>query len=128
MMETTIFYMLMPQRKISETKPYSLCLWNISKDFTANYMKKKKKQKKKQQKKKKKGLNEYLYDFSVDYNVIDNTTMHIIFGDFKIFNQIFLSPNTKKSVIIGNKHGIYELPHGSSNESISGKYQNFIEL
>ena len=117
MMETTIFYLLMPQRKISETKPYSLCLWNISKDFTANYMKKKKT-----------GLNEYVYDFSVDYNVIDNTTMHIIFGDFKIFNQIFLSPNTKKSVIIGNKHGIYELPHGSSNESISGKYQNFIEL
>ena len=122
MMETTIFYLLMPQRKISETKPYSLCLWNISKDFTANYMKKK------TTKKNKTGLNEYVYDFSVDYNVIDNTTMHIIFGDFKIFNQIFLSPNTKKSVIIGNKHGIYELPHGSSNESISGKYQNFIEL
>ena len=127
MMETTIFYLLMPQRKISETKPYSLCLWNISKDFTANYMKKKK-QKKKPKKKKKKRLNEYVYDFSVDYNVIDNTTMHIIFGDFKIFNEIFLSPNTKKSVIIGNKHGIYELPHGSSNELISGKYQNFIEL
>ena len=127
MMETTIFYLLMPQRKISETKPYSLCLWNISKDFTANYMKKKK-TKKKTTKKNKTGLNEYVYDFSVDYNVIDNTTMHIIFGDFKIFNQIFLSPNTKKSVIIGNKHGIYELPHGSSNELISGKYQNFIEL
>ena len=127
MMETTIFYLLMPQRKISETKPYSLCLWNISKDFTANYMKKKK-TKKKTKKKKKTGLNEYVYDFSVDYNVIDNTTMHIIFGDFKIFNEIFLSPNTKKSVIIGNKHGIYELPHGSSNELISGKYQNFIEL
>ena len=54
MMEATIFYLLMPQRKISETKPYSLCLWNISKDFTANYMKKEK-QKKKQQKKTKQG-------------------------------------------------------------------------
>ena len=52
MMETTIFYLLMPQRKISETKPYSLCLWNISKDFTANYMKKKKKKKKTTKKKK----------------------------------------------------------------------------
>ena len=84
--------------------------------------------KKQQNKTKKTGLNEYVYDFSVDYNVIDNTTMLIIFGDFQIFNQIFLSPNTKESVIIGNKHGMYELPHGSSNELISGKYQNFIEL
>ena len=54
--------------------------------------------------------------------------MLIIFGDFQIFNQIFLSPNTKESVIIGNKHGMYELPHGSSNKLISGKYQNLIEL
>ena len=37
---------------------------------------------KKKQQKKTTGLNEYVYDFSVDYNVIDNTTMLIIFGDF----------------------------------------------
>ena len=59
-------------------------------------MKKTKNKKKNKKTKKKTGLNEYVYDFSVDYNVIDNTTMHIIFGDFKIFNQIFLSSNTKK--------------------------------
>ena len=28
-----------------------------------------------------------------------------------MFNQIFLSPQVKWSVIISNKHGIYELPH-----------------
>ena len=40
------------------------------------------KKNKKQNKTKKTGLNECVYDFSVDYNVIDNTTMLIIFGDF----------------------------------------------
>ena len=37
--------------------------------------------------------------------------MVIIFWDFLMFNQIFLSPQVKWSVIISNKHGIYELPH-----------------
>ena len=34
-----------------------------------------------------------------------------IFWDFSTFDQIFLSPQVKGSVIINNKHGINELPH-----------------
>ena len=36
--------------------------------------------------------------------------MNIIFWDLLILNQIFFSPQVKRSVIISNKHGIYELP------------------
>ena len=39
------------------------------------------------------------------------TIMDIIFWDFLIFYQISSSPLVKQSVIISNKHGIYELPH-----------------
>ena len=46
----------------SEIKIYILCLGNISKDFTANNMKKT-------------GLNGYVYEFSVDYNVIDTSNI-----------------------------------------------------
>ena len=65
------------------------------------------------------------------------TIIVIIFWDFLIFDQIFLSPQVKRSVIISNKHGIYELPHELSNNwrlrvlgnyEISGKSQNLIEL
>ena len=65
------------------------------------------------------------------------TIIVIIFWDFLIFDQIFLSPQVKRSVIISNKHGIYELPHEFSNNwrlrvlgnyEISGKSQNLIEL
>ena len=45
--------------KYSEIKKYPLCLGNISKDFTANNMKKV-------------GLNGYVYEFSGDYNIIDS--------------------------------------------------------
>ena len=41
-------------------KKYPSCLRNISKDFTANNMKKT-------------GLNGYVYEFSVDYNIIDTS-------------------------------------------------------
>ena len=44
-------------------KKYPLCLQNISKDFTANNLKKKT------------GLNGYVYEFSVDYNVIDTSNI-----------------------------------------------------
>ena len=44
--------------KDSEINKYPLCLGNISKIFTANKMKKT-------------GLNGYIYEFSVDYNIID---------------------------------------------------------
>ena len=38
--------------------------------------------------------------------------MVIIFSDFLMFDQIFLSPQVKLvSVITSNKHGIYMLPH-----------------
>ena len=71
-MKTTVFCFLMPQKygsqfkaKNSEIKPYPLCLGNISKDFTANILKKK-------------GLNWYVYDFSVDYNIIDTSNIIVI--------------------------------------------------
>ena len=46
--------------KNSEIKAYSLCLQTISKDFSVNNMIKT-------------GLNGYVQDFSVDYNIIDNS-------------------------------------------------------
>ena len=36
--------------------------------------------------------------------------MEIILWDFLMFYQIFLSPQVKRSAIISNKQGIYELP------------------
>ena len=51
--------------------------------------------------------------------------------------QIFLSPQMKRSVIISNNYGIYELPHKLPNDlrlsilgnlEISEKSPNFIEL
>ena len=42
--------------------------------------------------------------------------MFKIFWDFFIFGQIFLSPQVKRSVIISDKHGIYELPHELPND------------
>ena len=42
----------------------------------------------------------------------DGTTMmNIIFWHFLVLYQIFSSPQVKRSAIISNKHGIYELPH-----------------
>ena len=43
--------------KYSETVATPLCLGNISKDWSVDYMKKT-------------GLNDYVYDFSVDYDAI----------------------------------------------------------
>ena len=42
--------------------------------------------------------------------------MVVIFWDFLMFDQIFLSPQVKRSVIISNKRGIYELPHKLPND------------
>ena len=36
--------------------------------------------------------------------------MDIILWEFLLFYQIFFSPQVQWSVIISNKHGIYELP------------------
>ena len=44
------------------------------------------------------------------------TTMFIIFWDILIDEQIFFSPWVTGSVIIGNKHGIYQLPNELSKD------------
>ena len=65
------------------------------------------------------------------------TIIFIIFCDFLMFYQVFLSPEVKKCAVITNKHGIYELPHEFpddlrlrilGNNERSGKCQNFKEL
>ena len=40
-----------------------------------------------------------------------STIMVIIFGDFLIFDQIFLSQQVNPSLIINNTYEINELPH-----------------
>ena len=50
-----------------------------------------------------------------------------------MFYQIFLSPQVKGSVIINNKHGIYELPNDLrlrilGNQERLGKSLNDVEL
>ena len=42
--------------------------------------------------------------------------MFIIFWDFLMAEQIFLSQEVKRSLIISNKYGIYELPHELPND------------
>ena len=73
---------------------------------------------------------------------MQSTIMDIMFWDFLILYQTFLSLQVKRSVIISNRHGIYELPKGGSecphkkkkrlrilgNYERSGKSQNLIEL
>ena len=44
------------------------------------------------------------------------TIIFIIFSDFLMFYQIFLSPQVKRSAIISNKHGIYQLPRHLPND------------
>ena len=44
------------------------------------------------------------------------TILAIIFWDFLMFYQIFVSAQVKWIVIISNKHGIYELPHELPND------------
>ena len=50
----------------------------------------------------------------------------IIFWDFLIFYQIFLSPQAKRWAIVTYKHGIYEFPHELPNDlrlRILGNYE-----
>ena len=49
-----------------------------------------------------------------------STKMNIIFWEFLILYQIFFSPQVKRSVIISNRHGIYEL--SQENLKISQNY------
>ena len=59
------------------------------------------------------------------------TTMFIIFWAILINEQIFFLLQVKRSVIVSNKHGIYELPHECPNDlklRKSGKSSKFIWL
>ena len=49
--------------------------------------------------------------FAVILFVLINSDFFIMFWDFLMFYQIFLSPQVKRWEIITYKHGIYELPH-----------------
>ena len=44
------------------------------------------------------------------------TMMDIIFGEFLILYQFFVSQQVKRNVIISNKFGIYELPQELPND------------
>ena len=50
------------------------------------------------------------------YLHVSSTILVIIFWEFLMFYQIFLSPQVKRIVIISNKHGIHELPHEFQND------------
>ena len=65
-----------------------------------------------------------------------NEISFIMFSDFLMFYQIFLSPQVKRWAIITYKHGIYELCHELlndwrlrilGNQEMSGKCPNPIE-
>ena len=43
------------------------------------------------------------------------TISFMIVWDFRMFNQIFFSPQVKQLVIVAYKHSIYELPHELPN-------------
>ena len=43
-------------------------------------------------------------------------TILVIFRDMLMFDEVFVSPQVKRIVIISNKHGIYELPHELPND------------
>ena len=50
-----------------------------------------------------------------------------------MFVQIFLLPSVERSILVRNKHGIYELPNDLrqrdlGNEELKSKSQYFIEL
>ena len=67
-MEVTVFLFVNGTKihqfkaKDSDMKRYSLCIGNISKDFSVDNMKKTQ-------------LNGYVYNFSVDYNIIDTSNI-----------------------------------------------------
>ena len=48
--------------------------------------------------------------------MFETTIMDKIFSDFLILYQILFSPHVKRSVIISNKHDIYELPNELPND------------
>ena len=55
--------------------------------------------------------------------------MIIIFCDFLTFDQIFLSPQEKRSVIVSNKHGVYhKLLHKLLNDLRLRKTRNIRKI
>ena len=50
--------------------------------------------------------------------------MDIIFWDFLILYQNLFSPQVKRSVIISNKHGTYELPNDLRSYEIGKDQEN----
>ena len=47
---------------------------------------------------------------------METTIMVTIFRDFLMLDQIFLSPQVKQSVLVSERHGIYELSHELPND------------
>ena len=63
----------------------------------------------------------FLTTGAVNKNIIKQkkivqTIIDIIFEDFLTLYQHFFSPQGKRSIIISNKHGVYELPHELLND------------
>ena len=54
--------------------------------------------------------------------------MFLIFSGILIDEQIFFSPQVKRSVVISNKHGIYELPFELPHDLRFRKYQENPEI
>ena len=52
----------------------------------------------------------------------------VIFWDLLIFYQILFSPQVKRSVIISNKHGIYELLLELPNDLRLNKLENIRKI
>ena len=52
---------------------------------------------------------------AVQLYVLVPTISFIIFWDFSMFYQTFLSPQAKRWAIITDKHGVYKLPHELPN-------------
>ena len=48
---------------------------------------------------------------NVNVSITETTIIFIIFWDFLMFYQIFLSAQVKRSVIVTYKRGIYDMPH-----------------
>ena len=52
------------------------------------------------------------------------TIIFMIFWDFLMFYQIFLSPQVKRCAIIAYENGIHELSHGLPNDLGLGILEN----
>ena len=48
--------------------------------------------------------------------------METMLWDFLMFDQIFLSPQVKRSAIISNKQGVHELPRELPNDLITPRH------